>query len=116
MKLSRYENGFAGQYSAENFRQKLLRYARSAGAEVIERALQLFYALEDPSMPTWAKAVIVGALGYFITPTDAIPDLLPAVGYSDDLGVLVLALATLATRITPAVKDKARQKMRDWLE
>jgi uncharacterized membrane protein YkvA (DUF1232 family) len=107
---------FSKEYSEERLREKLLRYAKSAGSEVVDRALQLYYALEDPTMPRWAKVVIIGSLGYFITPTDAIPDLVPAAGYSDDLGVLVLALATVAMHITPAVKDKARQKMREWFD
>jgi len=107
---------FSKQYSAENLRAKLTRYARNAGAEVVERALQLYYALEDPRIPRWAKVVIIGALGYFITPTDAIPDLIPAAGYSDDLGVLVLALATVAIHISSEVREKARQKMHEWFE
>jgi uncharacterized membrane protein YkvA (DUF1232 family) len=53
-------------------------------------------------------------LGYFICPLDAIPDAAPFVGYSDDLGVLALALATVATYTTVDVKEKARAKMKDW--
>lgn len=113
---SETQNEFAQEFSDEKFREKLLRYAKSAGNEVVERALQLYYALDSPDTPMWAKTVIIGALGYFITPLDAIPDLVPAAGYSDDLGVLVLALATVAFCITPAVKRKARQKLQEWFD
>jgi len=91
-----------------------VRFAKVAGAEVVERALQLYYAAQDPQTPAWAKAVIYGALGYFIFPVDAIPDAVPAVGFSDDLGVLVAALASVAMYITPAVKEQARVRIRDW--
>ena len=91
-----------------------MRFAKVAGAEVVERALQLYYAAQDPQTPAWAKAVIYGALGYFIFPVDAIPDAVPAVGFSDDLGVLVAALASVAMYITPAVKEQARVRIRDW--
>ena len=54
----------------------------------------------------WAKATIVGALGYFITPLDAIVDLTPVVGYADDLGVLALAIAAVATYVRNAWGNK----------
>lgn len=44
-------------------------------------------------------ALIVGALVYFISPIDAVPDLLPVVGYSDDLVVLAGAVAALGTAL-----------------
>ncbi|MGD9723993.1 MAG: YkvA family protein [Pirellulales bacterium] len=112
--MDRPDDEFSQQYSDPKFWDKLLGYAKAAGSEVVERALQLYYGAQDPHTPAWAKAVIIGALGYFITPTDAVPDLIPAVGYSDDLGVLVLALATVALYITPAVREQARKKLKEW--
>jgi uncharacterized membrane protein YkvA (DUF1232 family) len=56
----------------------------------------------------------VASLGYFIMPLDAIADLTPAVGYADDLGVLVLALAAVATYINDNVRQKTALKMQDW--
>src|SRR5688572_14838093 len=85
-------NGYSSEYSESSFWGKLRRQARPAGTRVVEHALQLFYAARHPDTPAWARAVVYGALGYFILPTDAIPDLIPAVGFSDDFGVLVMAL------------------------
>ena len=108
--------GFGKEYSDSGFWDKLLKYGKIAGREVVERALQLYYAAQDPNTPAWAKTVIYGALGYFIFPLDAIPDPIPVVGYADDLGVLAAAVATVALCITEDVKQKARQKLRDWLD
>ena len=47
-------------------------------------------------------------------PLDAIADLTPAVGYADDLGVLVLALAAVATYINEDVRGKTAQRMQQW--
>ncbi len=102
------------EYSEEGFWKKLGKYAIIIGRELVEMALKLYYALQDPEIPTWAKSVIIGALGYFILPLDAIPDFTPAVGYADDLGALAAALATVAMFITPEVKEKAKQKLDDW--
>jgi uncharacterized membrane protein YkvA (DUF1232 family) len=60
------------------------------------------------------KVSIAAALGYFILPTDAIFDLTPLIGYSDDLGVLLFVLSQVASSITPEVKEKARQKVDEW--
>jgi uncharacterized membrane protein YkvA (DUF1232 family) len=111
---SRRDDAFSRRYSEEGFWDKLFRFAKTAGSEVVERALQLYYAAQDPQTPMWAKTVIYGALGYFITPLDAIPDVIPGAGYSDDLGALVMALATVMMYITPEVKAKARTKISDW--
>jgi uncharacterized membrane protein YkvA (DUF1232 family) len=101
-------------YTEQGFWEKLRNFAKSAGREVVEKALLLFYAGQEEKAPAWAKATIVASLGYFIMPLDAIADLTPAVGYADDLGVLALALAAVATYINDDVRQKAALKMRDW--
>jgi len=108
------DNKFEAAFSDESFWEKLKVYAKSAGKEVVEKALLLFYAGKQDSAPAWAKATIIGSLGYFITPLDAIVDLTPAVGYADDLGVLALALAAVATYINDDVREQAQVKMQDW--
>ncbi len=107
-------NGYSSEYSESSFWEKLRRHARPAGMRVVEHALQLFYAARHPDTPAWAKAVVYGALGYFILPTDAIPDLIPAVGFTDDLGVLVMALTTIAMRVTPDIREQARRQTQHW--
>ena len=77
-------------------------------------ALLLFYALQDPAVPKKTKGIIMGALGYFIFPLDAIADVVPVLGYADDIGVLLLALAAVAVHISPETKQKARAKLDEW--
>lgn len=103
-----------GNYSDENFWEKLKNFAVKAGSEIVEKALWLYYAAQDPATPGWAKTVIYGALGYFILPVDAIPDFIAGVGFSDDLGALAAAVATVAAYINDDVKAKAAKKMKDW--
>ena len=106
--------GYEKEYSDANFWDKVIHYSKIAGREVVERALQLYYAAQSAETPAWAKTVIYGALGYFITPVDAVPDMTPIVGYTDDLGVLAAAIATVVLYITPEVKQKAKEKMKIW--
>ena len=107
-------NEFEDAFSEQGFWSKLKLYARSAGKEVVEKALLLYYAAQVENAPAWAKATIAAALGYFIVPLDAIADLTPAVGYADDLGVLALAIAAVATYINDDVRDKTASKIQDW--
>lgn len=60
--------------------------------------------------PPKAKAIIIGALGYFILPTDLIPDFLPGVGYGDDMSALAIALGTVTAYIKDEHKAKARER------
>lgn len=107
-------NEFSGDFSDQGFWNKILNFAKAAGKETIEIALQLYYALQAPATPAWAKAVIIGALGYFISPIDAIPDLTPFIGYVDDFGILTMAVATVAVHITDDIKAKASAQRRKW--
>ena len=70
--------------------------------------------MKDKSVGVKTKLTSAAALGYFILPTDAIFDLTPIFGYSDDLGVIIFALSQIAANITPEVKEKARQRLNDW--
>ncbi len=112
--MSVEKHGFEKDYSDNGFWDKVITFAKTAGREVIEKALWLYYAGQNPQTPAWAKTVIYGALGYFIFPLDAIPDPTLVAGYADDLGVLAAAVAAVAMYITQEVKALAAQKLKDW--
>lgn len=101
-------------YSESSFFNKIMEGAQKAGIGIVYAGLVLFYTLQKPLTPGWAKATIIGALGYFISPFDAIIDITPIVGYTDDLGAIALALATVAIFIDEEVKQKAKAKLTDW--
>lgn len=94
-------------YSAPRLWRTLVKVAASTGRKTLLTALTLFYCLQDRDTPTWAKGVIVGALGYLILPIDMIPDIIPGVGYGDDWGALVAAIGTVAAYIKDEHKAKA---------
>jgi uncharacterized membrane protein YkvA (DUF1232 family) len=98
---------------AETLFHKVAQAARGAGRHVLEKVLWLYYALEAPGTPVWAKTTIVSALAYFVLPADALPDNLPAVGYTDDAGVLAAAVAVVALHIDAEVRRKAQAKLVD---
>lgn len=105
---------YVKDYSDNSFFEKIKKTFSKAGVQVVYGALLLFYALKDPAVPAKAKATIVGALGYFITPLDLIPDLAPVVGYGDDLAAILTALGVVSIYLTPETKKKAKEKTKEW--
>lgn len=101
-------------YSERGFWRKAKTQASAAGRQTVEKALWLLYAVQNPNTPKWARRVIYGALAYFVMPLDAIPDLLPGVGYTDDIGILTAAIAAVALYINEDVKTQARDKLNQW--
>ncbi|MBL4906056.1 MAG: DUF1232 domain-containing protein [Sneathiella sp.] len=71
-----------------------------------------FYCAMDGKSPAFVKAVLFGALAYFIMPVDVIPDFIAALGFTDDASVLMAAMATVKKYIT----NEHRQKARIFLE
>lgn len=107
---------YSVSYDENSFWEKIKNFAKKAGMEVIEKALILFYVLQDPATPLWARTVIVGALGYFVSPVDAVPDVLPIVGFTDDLAVLAGAIVTVGACINAEHKAKAESKVSEWFD
>lgn len=76
-----------------------------------EDVVAAYYCALDPETPGKAKAVLLGALAYFIMPMDAVPDFLALVGFSDDIAVLTLAIATVRANLTEAHRVAARKSL-----
>lgn len=105
---------YAAQFSPVAFWDKLRAGASNFGTALLTRALALYYALQDPDTPKWAKAVILSALGYFIMPLDAIPDVVLFVGLADDALVVAGAFATVALHVKELHMMKVRAKLDEW--
>lgn len=105
---------YSDQFSEEGFWKKLGKIANAVGTKLIYTALLLYYAYRRKETPAWARSVVLGVLGYLLAPIDLIPDLTPFLGYTDDMGVLALGLATIAGYINEDVKVKARTKLYLW--
>lgn len=105
---------YARQFSENRLLKKIQTFSRQAGLKSVYSVLLLFYAFTRKETPVWAKNIIIGVLGYFIAPIDALPDLTPIIGYTDDLGVLSFGLVTIACYINQDVRIKARKKLKQW--
>ena len=98
-------------YEKTRLTDKLRSCLTLLGVEGLRNVLRLYYTLKKPDLPVRARAVILGALGYFILPVDALPDFLPIVGLTDDLGVLAAAAAAVIMYMDDEVKARADAKL-----
>ncbi|MBR3793977.1 MAG: DUF1232 domain-containing protein [Alistipes sp.] len=103
-------------YSESKLLRKLSSAARWAGAKVVYAVLLLYYVLRSDEVPLKEKSKILGTLGYFILPTDMVLDFIPLLGYSDDMAALLWALHSVATNITPQIKQQAKKRLGELLE
>ena len=108
--LSKYEKDF----SFDSLMSKIKETAKKAGLKAIYMALLLYYALDSPTISTVDKAIIYGALGYFICPIDIVPDILPFIGLTDDIAVLAWAFSRVKSNVNDMTREKAKTKLKIW--
>ncbi|MBO7280625.1 MAG: DUF1232 domain-containing protein [Bacteroidaceae bacterium] len=109
--LQRYE----AEYSERGLFDKLSSVAKKAGLKVVYYALILYYALQSPKISVKEKALIIGALGYFILPVDLVPDVIAGAGFLDDAAAL-LAVIKMLTCIDDEVKRQAKELLKRWFD
>jgi uncharacterized membrane protein YkvA (DUF1232 family) len=91
-------------------RRSFWRKTRRVAARLpfAEDLLAAYYCAFDRDTPLQVKATLVGAIAYFVLPIDAIPDVLPVLGFTDDAAVLATAIKLVASSIRPEHHEAAR--------
>ncbi len=107
---------YANKFSQADFVEKIARIAKRAGAKLVYAALILYYTLQSDKISTANKAMIIGALGYMISPLDVMPDAIPIAGLTDDLAVLLFVLKKVWTDIDPEIQEKAKSRLSKWFD
>lgn len=86
-------------YVREHFSDKMEMVGKKL--RFTEDLLAMFRYFLDENVQWYRKMIIVGALAYFISPIDAIPDLTPLIGYLDDLGVIAAVVKFMGHELKP---------------
>ena len=107
---------YANKFSQKDFVEKISRIAKRAGSKLVYAALILYYTLQSDKVSKADKAIIIGALGYMISPLDVIPDAIPIAGLTDDLAVLLYVLKKVWSGIDPEIIAKAKEKLSKWFD
>lgn len=92
---------------------KFINFVSNIGKNLafIRKALVLFYCIRDDDTPKYIKAILAGALGYLILPTDMMPDTILGFGWIDDLAVITMAYKIAGRYIKSEHREKAKNKL-----
>jgi len=105
-----------GANTDAGLRRDFWRKTRSVAARVpfADELLAAYYCAFDRNTPLPVKATLLGAIAYFILPADAVPDMLPVLGFTDDAAVLATTLKLVAGSIRPEHREAAREKLAEF--
>ncbi len=94
-------------------RRSFWRKTRAVATRIpfAEELLAAYYCAFDRATPLQVKATLIGAIAYFVLPLDALPDVMPVLGFTDDAAVLATAIKLVASSITPVHREAARIKL-----
>lgn len=97
------------------FRRQFWQKLRNVAASIpfAEDLLAAYYCAFDRQTPVSVKAALFGALAYFVMPADAIPDVVPVLGFTDDAAMLAAAIKLVSDHIRPEHRDAARKSLAD---
>ena len=104
------------KFSQKNFIEKIQRVAKRAGVKLVYVALILYYLIESNRVSVKDKAIIIGALGYLISPIDIVPDAIPIAGLGDDMAVMLYVLDKVWGQVDDEIKSKAQRKLSKWFD
>ena len=106
---------YSNKFTSGEFLEKISKIAKRAGAKLVYVSLILYYTLQSDKVSIKDKAIIVGALGYLISPLDVVPDAIPIIGLGDDLAVLLYVLNKVGN-VSEEIKEKAKAKLVKWFD
>lgn len=100
---------------AERVREGFWPKIRAAAAKIpfAEEALAAYYCTLDRNTPLRVRGMLLAALAYFVMPLDMVPDLMPALGFTDDAAVLMATLQLISSHIKPEHRDAAKAALSD---
>ena len=114
MDIEKYNQDYGkykSSYTEENLQTKLKKYGKKIGVNTTYYILLLYQMIVSNVVPLADKAIIIAALGYFISPLDVIPDIIIGTGFIDDVSVLLIALRQVIKNITPEIKQQAKERL-----
>jgi uncharacterized membrane protein YkvA (DUF1232 family) len=95
------------QKVARGFWPKIRRVA--SRVPFASEALAVWFCARDDATPAAAKGMMFAALAYFVLPTDAVPDFIAGLGYTDDAAVFAAMLAIVGRHLKPRHREAARE-------
>ncbi len=107
---------YTNDFSDGKFWSKMKEVAKKIGLKATSYALILYYVLQKKEVPLADKMLITGCLGYFILPLDLVPDIIPAMGYSDDVVGMLFAIKRCMNYVDDEIKENVSNRLVSWFD
>ncbi|TPW26997.1 YkvA family protein [Pararhizobium mangrovi] len=97
----------------ERVQARFWKTLKSAARQVpfMRDVVAAYYCAMDPNTPMRVRGILLGALAYFVIPTDIVPDFIAFFGFTDDMAVLAAAISAIRGHITQAHYDAAEEAL-----
>lgn len=97
----------------QRVRRGFWQTVRKAAAKVpfMEDLVASYYCALDPKTPHKTRAILLGALAYFVLPLDWVPDFILGVGFTDDMAVLAAAIGAIRSQLKDSHYAAARKAL-----
>ena len=99
----------ANPQDIQKITEKLPQMNRGPIKEVWPKIQSLFQMVLDPKAAWTSKALAIASLVYLISPFDAIPDIIPIVGLTDDAALIISVFSALAFELSRYAKQSAEK-------
>jgi uncharacterized membrane protein YkvA (DUF1232 family) len=116
MKLIKNIKQYIEHYDESELFSMLKVAGKKIGSQVVLYVLIMVTLISDSRIPMKVRIVFMAAIGYLILPTDLVADILPIIGFTDDIAFLTYVVSNASEYITPEVKDRAKVKMGKWID
>ncbi len=116
MKLVQNIKQYVSEYNESDLKQVLVLYGKKLGTQIVLYALIMVTLIKDSAIPLKVRLMFMAALGYLILPSDLVADILPFIGFTDDIAFLTYVISSATDYITPEVKEKAKGMMGNWID
>lgn len=116
MKLLKDIQQYVKYYDELQLTDKLKVVGKKIGSKIVFYVIIMLMLISDTNIPLKVRLIFMAALGYLILPTDLVADLIPIIGFTDDIAFLTYAVSSAREYITPEVKDRAKEKLGQWLK
>lgn len=107
---------YTNDFSDGKFWSKMKEVAKKIGLKATSYALILYYVLQKKEVPLADKMLITGCLGYFILPLDLVPDIIPVMGYSDDVVGMLFAIKRCMNYVDDEIKENVSNRLVSWFD
>lgn len=109
------DSKYANSFSENGFWNFIKKFSCKVSEKFLTQIFTLWILATSGKTSVLTKTLVLAALGYAISPIDAIPDVIPVVGLTDDAAVLVATITSVESDITPEIREKAEKDVKELM-